>query len=134
VPGNARAPKDDPQAPVPSEKELRTDAQKKIDSQVLYEIYRAQGLAAEKRVPPDPTGVRIDEKKRALIDVRAPVTAALSDAIAKLDGTVVSSSAQYNSTIAWIPLLKLEQLADNPAVVAIQPAAEATTQRPPTVK
>lgn len=134
VPSSARGSKDGPQATAPTEKESRTPAQRKIDSQLLYEIYREQGIAAQKQVPPGDTRVRIDEKKRALVDVRAPVTSALFATITKLDGTVLSSSRDYNSTIAWIPLLKLEQIAEDPAVRAIQPAAEATTHGTPTRK
>ena len=41
------------QPAVPSEKEARTPAQAKINSQILYEIYRRRGEADSKGVPPD---------------------------------------------------------------------------------
>jgi hypothetical protein len=59
------------QRPAPSEKESRTPAQQKINSQLLYEVYRFRGEAKQKNVPPDPTGVKLDAKGRALVDVRA---------------------------------------------------------------
>jgi len=84
----------------PSEKESRTPAQRKISSQLLYEIYRRRGEAERKRVPPGPTGVKIDEKGRALVDVRAEVTPAIEKKIRDLGGTILSTSAQYLSIIA----------------------------------
>jgi hypothetical protein len=114
---------------MPSEKESRTPAQRKIDSQLLYELYRLRGEAKRKGVPPDPTGVRIDGKKRALVDVRAEVTPKLEKKVRSLGGTIQSTSREYRSIIAWIPLKKLERLAEDPAVHAIGPAAEATTNR-----
>jgi hypothetical protein len=113
------------QRPAPSEKESRTPAQQKINSQLLYEVYRFRGEAKQKNVPPDPTGVKLDAKGRALVDVRAEVTAALQESVRTLGGTIESSSAQYRSIIAWVPLNKLERLAADPAVRAIEPAAPA---------
>src|SRR4029450_4255153 len=94
-----------------SEKDSRTPAQQKINSQVLYEIYRARGEAAAKQVPPGPTGVRIDKKKRAYVDVRATVTPALQKKVRSLGGTIVSVYSKYDSIVAWVPLKKLERRA-----------------------
>jgi hypothetical protein len=113
------------QRPIPSEKESRTPAQRKINSQLLYELYRLRGEAKLKQVPPGDTGVKIDGKQRALVDVRAEVTPTLQKKVLKLGGTIQSTSLQYRSIIAWIPLRKLERLAEDPAVRAIEPAAEA---------
>lgn len=112
-----------------SEKDSRSPAQQKINSQVLYEIYRARGEAEAKHVPPGPTGVRIDGKQRALVDVRADVTAALQKKIRSLGGTIESVSPQYRSIVAWVPLRRLETLARERAVHAIEPKAEATTNK-----
>ena len=119
------------QAPGVSEKESRTRAQQKINSQLLYEIYRLRGEAERKGVPPGPTGVKIDARGRALVDVRAVVTPALEKSIRGLGGVVLSTSARDQSTIARVPLLKLERLAAEPAVRFIEPAAEAITVRHP---
>jgi hypothetical protein len=124
--GASPAPSALPQAQ-PSEKDQRTAAQKKIDSQLLYEIYRLRGEAERKHVPPDPTGVKVDAKRRALVDVRAELTSALRKRIESLGGTIVDTSAQYQSIVAWIPLLQLERVAGQPSVRFIQPAPEATT-------
>src|SRR4051812_24567990 len=120
--------------PPMDEKSQRTPAQQKIGSALLYEIYRARGEAERKGVPPGDTGVRIDDHGRALVDVRAPVTQALHRTMRRLGGVILSSSAPHQSTIARIPLLKLETLAADPAVRFIEPAAEATTVRQPRMR
>jgi hypothetical protein len=111
-----------------SEKTSRTPAQQKIDSQVLYEIYRIRGQAAQKNVPTARTGVKIDVKHRALVDVRADVTPELQKKVGSLKGTIVSTSREYRSIIAWIPLLKLERLAEDRRVSAIGPPAAMTVR------
>ena len=113
-----------------SEKESRTPAQQKIDSHLLFEIYRLRGEAKQKQVPDEPsTLVRVDAKKRALVDLRAEVTPALEKKLQKLGATIVSTSREYRSIIAWVPLLALERLADDRTVSAIQPAAQAQTAK-----
>ena len=77
-------------------------------------------------MPPGETGVRLDKKGRALVDVRAEVSPKLQKRVRSLGGTIVSTSLEHHSIIAWTPLLKLEQLATDPAVRAIEPMAEAT--------
>jgi hypothetical protein len=114
------------QQSTPSEKASRTPAQQKIDSQLLYELYRMRGEAKQKQVPPGPTVVKIDATGRALVDVRAEVTPALEKKIRTLGGAIQSTSREYRSIIGWIPLRKLERLAEDPAVHSIVPAAEAT--------
>jgi hypothetical protein len=113
-----------------SEKESRTPAQQKIDSQLLQEIYRKRGQASAKEVPAGKTDVRVDARGRALVDIRAPVTTALTSFIKKNGGSIVSTSAQYQSIVARVPLLKLERLAARPEVRAISPAPEAETRTP----
>lgn len=119
-------------APQPStEKEKRTPAQQKINSQLLYEIYRARGDAERLGVPPAPTGVKIDAQGRALVDIRVDPAPAFLRKVRAAGGAVLSTSVSGHSVIARVPLLKLESLAADPAVHAIEPAAEATTVRKP---
>ena len=113
------------------EKQQRTPAQQKINSQLLYEIYRVRGEAVRKGVPPGPTGVKIDCRGRALVDIRVDPTPALQNKIRRAGGVVLSSSARDRSIIARVPLRKLETLAADPAVRFIEPAADATTVRQP---
>ena len=69
----------------PSEKEARTAAQQKIDSQILQEIYRKRGQT-EKLISPEPTLVRIDARGRALVDIRTKVTTGLINRVKKRGG------------------------------------------------
>jgi hypothetical protein len=119
------------QPPAAGEKEQRTPAQQKINSQLLYEIYRVRGEAVRKGVPPGSTGVKIDGRGRALVDIRVDPTPALQNKIRRAGGIVLSSSARDRSVIARVPLRKLETLAADPAVRFIEPAADATTVRQP---
>ena len=112
-----------------SEKEARTPAQRKLDSQLLYEIYRRRGEAERKGVPSGATLVKIDGRGRALVDVRAEVGAALLKKIRASGATVVSTAAEYRTIIAWIPLMKLETLAGDASIRAIMPAPEAVIAR-----
>jgi hypothetical protein len=49
--------------------------------------------------------------------------------VTSLGGTIVSESVPADSIIAWVPLAKMERLAEHGAVRAIQPAAQATTNK-----
>jgi hypothetical protein len=112
-----------------SEKRERTAAQQKINSQLLYEIYRRRSEAERKGVPPGSTGVKIDARGRALIDVRTDATPALQHKIRAYGGTILSTSSESHSIIAGVPLLRLERLAADPSVRFLEPAAEAVTVR-----
>jgi hypothetical protein len=115
----ARAP-GKPAAPAAvSDTSASPEAVLKIDSQLLVEIHRLQG----KPVPPDKTTVKLDEAKRALVDVRAVVTPELQKTVLAAGGTIVSTSTRDHSILAWVPLLKIEQLAGDAAIRAIVPAA-----------
>ncbi len=116
-------------AQAPPEKVSRTRAQQKIDSQLLFEIYRKQGTGAEERVPSEKTGIKIDRQGRAFVDVRAEVTQAVQKKIRDLGGTIYTTSIEYRSIVAWVPLSKLEQLADEFAVISIIPKPEAVIRK-----
>jgi hypothetical protein len=109
-------------------KSARSGVQQKLSSKLLYEIARVKDLAERMPAHRQETGVKIDDRRRALVDVRAAVTSDLRHQIHMVGGTIVSSVPQYESTIAWVPLLKLERLATNASVKSIEPAAEAALQ------
>lgn len=110
-----------------SEKESRTEAQKKINSQLLYELYRRRGEAEARGVPPGATLVKIDKEGRAHIDIRCTVSDTLLDRVKALGGLIESSSVEHHTILARFPILKLEELAMRSDVRFIEPAAEATT-------
>jgi hypothetical protein len=118
------------QAPLPLDKASRTPAEQKIDSQLLIEIVRRDPRSVRKNALLPKTAIRIDGKQRAYVDVRADVTPALLKTIRSLGSDVVSTSAEYRSILAWIPLLKMRQLAGDPLVQSIMPAAQAINNQP----
>ena len=109
------------------EKESRTPAQKKIDSQLLYAIYQMRGEAAAKGVPTEPIVLRRDAKKRVLVDIRSELTRALTSRLKRTGSKIVSVSANDHSVIAYVPLQQVEKIADLKEVRFISQPAEATT-------
>lgn len=103
-----------------ADKEL-TAARRKLDPHLRVAIARRVGSA---RLPVRATGgrVRIDDKERALVEIHARILTQLARKIERLNGTVVSSSLDYRSIIAWVPVSKLERLASESTVSAIAPA------------
>lgn len=109
------------------EKESRTPAQKKIDSQLLYAIYQMRGEAKAKGVPTEPIVLRRDAKKRVLVDIRSEVTRKLTSLLKKTRSKVVSVSNNDHSVIAYVPLHQVERIAELKEVRFISQPAEAVT-------
>ena len=109
------------------EKESRTPAQKKIDSQLLYAIYQMRGEAQAKGVPTEPIVLRRDAKKRVLVDIRSEVTRSLTSLLKKTGSKIVSVSAKDHSVIAYVHLQQVEKIADLKEVRFISQPAEAVT-------
>ena len=107
-------------------KASRTAAELKISSQLLTEI-RNHEQAAHNRTPSERTVATVDADGRALVDVRAAVVPGLLKKMRSLGAAIVSTSPEYRSIVAWMPLGKIKQLAADSAVVAIQPAPQGTT-------
>jgi hypothetical protein len=109
-------------------KESQTAAQRKIDSRLLREIERVR-RSGEKVQGSATAGVGIDAKGRALVEIRCDVTDAMRATLRRLGATTISSLPDYRSILAWVPLLRLEELAAGEAVYGIQPAPESTTNQ-----
>ena len=107
------------------EKESRTPAQKKLDSQLIYALKQKRGET--RGVPTQRIDLKPDAKGRVLVDITARVSARLLKKIRKLGGEVVSTSDRYHTTRAWLALEKLEVLAAAADVRFIAPAAQAMT-------
>lgn len=112
---------------IAAEKRSRSAAQRKIDSQLLYALYRERGEAEAKGVPSGDLRVQFDEKKRALVTIRANLTPIVTKTIRKLGGMIESTSAEQRDIRAHLALSKLEQLAALADVIAILPLEDATT-------
>jgi hypothetical protein len=104
------------------EKESRTTAQRKLDSQLLYALKQKRG--ENRGVPAMRVDIKPDEKGRVLVDITARVSARLISKIKKLGGEVVSSSERYHTIRARLTLEKLEALAAADDVRFIAPAAQ----------
>jgi hypothetical protein len=115
-----------PGAPAPSDKEQRSVAAQKIDSQLLHALYARRGESAARGTPTETT-VEVDAHGRTLIDVRAEVTPQLEQRVRALGGTIVSTSETHRTILARFPLTKLEELASLQDVRFVQPAARAVT-------
>jgi hypothetical protein len=112
------------------EKEGRSPIQRKIDSQLLYEVKKSRGETIE-GVPPLKTGIQVDENGRVLVDVKAKITDGLLQQIQGSGGEIVYSSVKGNTVRAKLPISQVEFLASNNDVAFIEPAAEAATQIAP---
>lgn len=107
------------------EKESRTHAQRKLDSQLLYALYERRGERARRGTPK--SDVEVDARGRVFVDIRARVSKRLLARVRRLGGEVVSSSEPYNSILARFPLERLETLAAREDVRFVGPAPRATT-------
>jgi hypothetical protein len=115
---------------IQKEKESRSPIQKKIDSQLLYEIQRSSGKTIE-GMPELKTGIELDKNGKVLVDVKAKVTDELLQQIKSAAGEVVYSSREGSSIRAKLPLIQIEPLAGNSNITFIEPAAQAQTQSVP---
>ena len=110
-------------------KDQRTAAQRKIDSRLLQAIDNERAGVKRKPADDSPLAVKFDKDHRALVDIRTEVTAAARNDVTRLGGAIVSTSAEHRSIVAWMPLLKLEELAAAATVLSIVTAPQATTHR-----
>jgi hypothetical protein len=100
-----------------------------MSSALLDEVRRVQQHPDRKPTTTANSLVKIDSKQRALVDIRTAVTPDMKQRITSLGATIVSESVPADSIIAWVPLAKMERLAERGAVRAIQPAAQAMTNK-----
>src|SRR6059036_2808652 len=98
-PAAARTPRTPAMAQPPTDKSAQTPARQKIDSRLLREVDRRAGVRG---LPPRDAGVRLDRRRRTLVDVRVDVTPAMRKRVAALGGAIVSSSAEFHSIVAWV--------------------------------
>jgi hypothetical protein len=102
------------------EKESRTPAQRKIDSQLLYAVkmHRGEGIAAGVRTLAVEVGA--DDRGRVVVDVTAAVSQQLLKALARMGVEYWGVFPLYHTLRARVALDQLESLADLPGVRFIQ--------------
>jgi Subtilase family/Carboxypeptidase regulatory-like domain len=106
------------------EKESRTPAQQKIDSQLLYagKMFRGQSIA--EGIPTLEVDVGMKDDGMVIVDITAIVNADILTLINKSGGEVISSSAAYQTLRARVSINVLEDIAALPTVKFIQPKQE----------
>jgi len=109
------------------EKESRTAAQKKIDSQLIYASKKAARSALTEDVPSLEANVSVGADDLVPVDIRATVSRELLDSITEAGGKVVFFSKQLKTINARVPLDALEKLASLDEVQFIYPADRART-------
>jgi hypothetical protein len=107
------------------EKESRTDVQKKIDSQLIYQSKIDRGLAIADNVSSLQTDVAVDDQGKTTVDITATVTNGLVEALQAQGAEILS--ARNGSIRAVVPLTSLETIAALEAVRFVQPKQDAMT-------
>ncbi len=111
------------------EKDSRTPAQQKIDSNVLYTIRMLQGKPAAPGIPYLYTGVDLDENNNLVVDITAYITDQLLQQLKSAGAEVLYSNAELRSIRAIVPPGQIEGIAASPDVIFIWPKQEAITNR-----
>src|SRR6266545_1938070 len=111
------------------EKKSRTSAQRRVDSNLLFEAKQRRGIAVAAGVPRLQTGIEVSDQGTVVVDITATVSDSLLDAIERLGGHILQSHSVYRSIRAEVPLFSVETLAAHPDILFIQPKQEATTNR-----
>jgi len=111
------------------EKALRTPAQKKLDSSLIYGHKMVRRAPLVERVPSLRSTLDIAPDNTVLVDIKARVTLGLLEEIDRLGGTVISSFDRYEAIRARVPLEQIEPLAGHEDIRFIAPAAAAFTNK-----
>jgi hypothetical protein len=111
------------------EKNSRTPAQQKIDSQLLYATKMRQGRMITSRVPSLEVNVGADENGVVTVDISAIISGKLLARIKELGTEILSSSVEYHTLRANVSLDQLEDIAALPQVRFIQPKMESMNNR-----
>lgn len=107
------------------EKQSRTEIQNKLDSRLLYEIYKRQDaspLHASDQLRQLQTGVEIAEDGSVLTDIRADVTTELLAFLESSGATIVNAHPRFEALRAHLPFAGLMAAAEHPSIHSIRPA------------
>ncbi|HEY6807011.1 MAG TPA: S8 family serine peptidase [Pyrinomonadaceae bacterium] len=107
------------------EKESRTGAQTKIDSQLIYQTKIDRGQMVADSVSTLQTDVVVDNQGRTTVDITAVVTNEVVAALQAHGAEIIS--ARNNSIRAIVPLDSIETIAAMNDVKFVQPKQEAMT-------
>jgi hypothetical protein len=119
------------------DKALRTPAQQKIDSNVLYTVRMLAGKAPAPGIASLNTGVDVDDSNNLIVDITANVSNSLLQQLNDAGVQVWNSNARFRSIRAVVPSAQIEAIAAWPDVIFISPkipAITATTHWPGPVR
>ena len=108
-----------------TEKSLRTPAQQKMDSQLIYALLRSRNQNIAPGFNALRIGVNVDGAGAVEVDIQGTVTPALLNAITAGGGKIVNSVPQFASVRATVSLALAETLAARPDVRFVRPAVKA---------
>ena len=103
------------------EKESRSPAERKLDSQLIYELKMRSGAQVARGVQTLEADVPYADDGHAVLDVKANLTTALTEGLAQLGAEVLSTSAAESTVRIHIGIDRVPALAALPDVVFVQP-------------
>jgi hypothetical protein len=110
-----------------TEKQSRTPAEQKIDSQLLQAVRESRGQQMAPGVDLEPAEVGANAAGRLMVDISAIVSDPLIVRIEALGGQIIYPSFRYNTIRARVDLSAVERIADFPEVHFIKPAERSMT-------
>lgn len=111
------------------EKENRTPAQRKMDSQLVYASKQKSGKAIAAGVTDLQPAVTYGKDGLVRVDIRTKATGPIAGMVTSLGGVVEGSYAHSDSVIARMPIESVESLAGNDDVVFISIPSPAMTNK-----
>ncbi|MGH9704819.1 MAG: hypothetical protein ACRD4K_15700, partial [Candidatus Acidiferrales bacterium] len=111
------------------DKDSRTPAQQKMDSNLLYTVRMMRGEAAAPGVPSLYTGVDLDDNNHIAVDITANVTDRLLNQLKSAGALILFSSVNFRSIRAILPPDQIENIAASPDVTFISPKMGSLTSR-----
>jgi hypothetical protein len=110
-------------ASLEADKDARTPAQQKMDSQLIYAAKMYQGQPITAAVPTLDVDVPVNADGTVLVDIDGAVSNPELQEISQLGGQVIVSVPELGAIRAIMPLMQIETLAADPSVRFIRPAA-----------
>src|SRR5262245_26243298 len=111
------------------EKDSRTGAQLKMDSQLIYALKMRRGAMIAEGVRTLETNISYNAQGKATFDLKAMVSDALLNQLKAYGADVVSYVPEYNSLRIRAGMEQIEAITGLPAVIYVQSKQEAMTSR-----
>ena len=111
-----------------AEKALRTTAQQKIDSNVLFTVRMLAGQPAVPGIPYLDTGIDLDRNDNIVVDMVAHVTGGLLHQLSLAGAKILYTNPDLRAVRAIIPPSQMEWIASSPDVIFISRQQDSITQ------